>query len=196
MSSHWFSTRTSWSVAKEGELIGLLNLVLGGEGLWFFLGAIGMYEGIHFKCSIISLQLPIILTFIFCTVWKYTLITYIFFWNRYRSGIAFFCVQHLCKCFRLEHMILIYNCGWRFYNCLCRICQEVCWLFSTFSLLVSAYCSELICEGIRYTHLQAHPSLFVLVLSVIVFCTCHSSFWEKHQCPDHSYSCFMPIKKL
>ena len=132
----------------------------------FFLGAIGMYEGICFKCSIISLQLPIFFKLIFCPVWNYTLITYIIFWNRYRSGIAF-CVQHLCKCFRPELMILIYNCGWRFYNCLCRICQEVCWLFSTFSLLVSAYCSELICEGIRYS-----PSRTSITLHACFVCNC------------------------
>ena len=78
-----------------------------------------------------------------------------------------FCVQHLCKCFRPELMILIYNCGWRFYNCLCRICQEVCWLFSTFSLLVSAYCSELICEGIRYS-----PSRTSITLRACFVCNC------------------------
>ena len=80
---------------------------------------------------------------------------------------CFFCVQHLCKCFRPELMILIYNCGWRFYNCLCRICQEVCWLFSTFSLLVSAYCSELICEGIRYS-----PSCTSITLRACFVCNC------------------------
>ena len=43
--------------------------------------ALQMYEGICFKCSIISLQLPIIIIFkfIFCTVWKNTLIAYIIF---------------------------------------------------------------------------------------------------------------------
>ena len=81
--------------------------------------------------------------------------------------VLLFCVQHLCKCFRLELIILIYNCGWRFYNCLCRICQEVCWLFSTFSFLVTAYCSELICEGIRYS-----PLCTSITLCACVVCNC------------------------
>ena len=119
--------------------------------------------------------------------------------NRFTIGNAFLCsnirantsnLEHSCKYFEPK-LVLTYNWGWSFYNCLCGTCQELCWRFNTFGscmhldvelwtgvikkpLLPVASCSELI-----------SILLFVLIFFVclrfarVAYIWVHAQIWSE-----------------